>query len=119
MTAFVIPVKRLFQAKTRLSGVCTPDERQSLCLEMLRHMLRTAGDCPLLDLSAVVSPDEHLRDLLSEEFPAVRFSPDPGDSERRRPWPPPAPWRRRASPPCSLPLGTCLCSPPVSWNRPF
>lgn len=79
LTAFVIPVKRLFQAKTRLSGVCTPDERQSLCLEMLRHMLRTAGDCPLLDLSAVVSPDEHLRDLLSEEFPAVRFLPDPGD----------------------------------------
>ena len=79
LTAFVIPVKRLFQAKTRLSGMCTPDERQSLCLEMLRHMLRTAGECPLLDLSAVVSPDEHLRDLLAVEFPAVRFLSDPGN----------------------------------------
>ena len=79
MTAFVIPVKRLFQAKTRLSGVCTPDERQHLCLDMLRHMLRAAGECPLLDLSAVISPDEYLRELLVLEFPAVRFLPDQGD----------------------------------------
>ncbi|WP_294547185.1 2-phospho-L-lactate guanylyltransferase [uncultured Pseudoflavonifractor sp.] len=79
MTALVIPVKRLFQAKTRLAGVCTPGQRQSLCLDMLRHMLRTAEACSLLDLSAVVSPDEQLRALLALEFPAVRFLPDPGD----------------------------------------
>lgn len=79
MTAFVIPVKRLFQAKTRLSGVCTPDERQDLCLDMLRHMLRAAGACPLVDLSAVVSPDGHLKDLLAREFPSVGFLSEPGD----------------------------------------
>lgn len=78
MTALAIPVKGLFQVKTRLSGLCTPEERQRLCLDMLRHMLRVAGECPLLDTVMVVSPEERLRALLAAEFPKARFVPEAG-----------------------------------------
>ncbi len=57
MIAAVVPVKRLDEAKGRLSDLLTPDERRRLALAMLEDVLRALQAVPRIDLVAVVSPD--------------------------------------------------------------
>src|SRR3990172_10490016 len=57
MIAAVVPVKRLDEAKGRLSVLLTPDERRRLALAMLEDVLRALQAVPRIDLVAVVSPD--------------------------------------------------------------
>lgn len=53
----VIPVKPLNQAKTRLSQVLTPHERQQLAETMLRHVLGVVQQIPQLMGTLVISRD--------------------------------------------------------------
>ena len=61
----VIPVKDLSQAKRRLQGVLTPDERTGLVLAMLRDLLTTLNQCALGDIW-LVAHDEAVFDLGAE-----------------------------------------------------
>ncbi len=53
----VIPVKPLNQAKTRLSQVLTPQERQQLAETMFRHVLGVVQHIPKLMGTLVISRD--------------------------------------------------------------
>jgi 2-phospho-L-lactate guanylyltransferase len=57
MIAAVVPVKRLDEAKGRLSVLLAPEERRRLALAMLEDVLRALQAVPGIDLVAVVSPD--------------------------------------------------------------
>jgi len=57
MIAAVVPVKRLDEAKGRLSALLAPDERRRLALAMLEDVLRAVQAVPSIELVAVVSPD--------------------------------------------------------------
>ena len=57
MIAALIPVKRLDEAKGRLSVLLAPDERRRLALAMLEDVVGAVQAVPRIDLVAVVSPD--------------------------------------------------------------
>lgn len=58
MTAWaIIPVKPLARAKSRLSSVLTPEERQALAEALLRHVLRTVIGVPGIAGALVISRD--------------------------------------------------------------
>jgi len=58
MTVFVIiPVKRLDNAKSRLSPLLTDDERKKFCLKMLEDVLRTVKSTKRINQTIVVSND--------------------------------------------------------------
>jgi 2-phospho-L-lactate guanylyltransferase len=58
MTAFVIiPVKRLDNAKSRLSSLLTDEERKQFCLKMLEDVLRTMKSVKLAHETVVVGKD--------------------------------------------------------------
>ena len=61
----IVPVKPLNQAKTRLSQVLSPEERQQLAETMLRHVLSVVQHVPqlmgtLVNGVAVTSKVRHL-----------------------------------------------------------
>lgn len=53
----IIPVKPLNRAKSRLSQVLSPDERQQLAESMLRHVLETVREVPQVMGTLVISRD--------------------------------------------------------------
>jgi 2-phospho-L-lactate guanylyltransferase len=53
----LVPVKNLLQAKQRLSGVLSPDERRKLFRAMLEDVLTVLGNHPQLDDVLLVSDD--------------------------------------------------------------
>jgi len=58
VTVFVIiPVKRLDNAKSRLSSFLTDDERKQFCLKMLEDVLRTVKSTKRVHETVVVSKD--------------------------------------------------------------
>jgi 2-phospho-L-lactate guanylyltransferase len=58
VTVFVIiPVKRLDNAKSRLSSLLTDDERKQFCLKMLEDVLRTVKSTKRAHETVVVSKD--------------------------------------------------------------
>ncbi len=58
MTVFVIiPVKRLDNAKSRLSSLLTDDERKQFCIKMLEDVLRTVKSTRRIHEVVVVSRD--------------------------------------------------------------
>jgi 2-phospho-L-lactate guanylyltransferase len=59
-TAAVVPLKRLDEAKGRLAGVLTPHERALLARKMLDHVLNAILSSTLIDIVAVITPDDTL-----------------------------------------------------------
>ncbi len=55
----IIPVKPLRLAKSRLSGILTPEERQIFAEAMLRHVLTVINDVPQIMGTLVISRDSH------------------------------------------------------------
>jgi len=53
----IVPVKALNRAKSRLSGILTPPEREQLALRMLRYNLETVSESGLLSGVLVISRD--------------------------------------------------------------
>ncbi|HLI50898.1 MAG TPA: 2-phospho-L-lactate guanylyltransferase [Thermomicrobiaceae bacterium] len=58
LTLAVVPVQRLGQAKSRLAGELTPDERRRLVLEVLTHVLSELREASFVSATLVVTPDE-------------------------------------------------------------
>ncbi|MEO8288527.1 MAG: 2-phospho-L-lactate guanylyltransferase [Chloroflexota bacterium] len=56
-TVAIVPVKRLSEAKTRLAGILSPEERVQLAHEMLLHVLATVIASGVIDTVAVISPE--------------------------------------------------------------
>lgn len=59
--AAVVPVKNLAEAKKRLSGHLSHEQRRKLVLAMLHDVLRALNRANLFSQTIVVSPDESLR----------------------------------------------------------
>ena len=62
-TIAVVPVKALADAKTRLVGVLSPEQRAALTLEMLHHVLDAITRSGAVDVVAVIGPDPEGLDL--------------------------------------------------------
>jgi 2-phospho-L-lactate guanylyltransferase len=62
----IIPVKPLNQAKTRLSQVLTPEQRQQLAETMLRHVLSVVQHVPQLMGTLVISRDNKALSIARE-----------------------------------------------------
>ncbi|MGB8327666.1 MAG: 2-phospho-L-lactate guanylyltransferase [Steroidobacteraceae bacterium] len=58
----IVPVKRLAMAKTRLSGVLSPAERQALSAAMLSDVLDALRATPAIAGTLVVTPDSAVAD---------------------------------------------------------
>ncbi|HKP51198.1 MAG TPA: 2-phospho-L-lactate guanylyltransferase [Chloroflexia bacterium] len=56
-TVAVVPVKSLREAKSRLSGALTPQERATLTHDLLDHVLGTIYESGAVDAVGVISPD--------------------------------------------------------------
>jgi 2-phospho-L-lactate guanylyltransferase len=56
--AAVVPLKRLSEAKSRLSRDIEPVERERLMLAMARHVVSALRDSPSIDIIAVSTPNE-------------------------------------------------------------
>ena len=56
-TVAVVPVKKLSEAKSRLAGVLSPEERSALALDLLRHVLDAIAASGVVDSVAVISPE--------------------------------------------------------------
>ena len=73
----LVPVKALSAAKSRLIPHLTQEQRNTLVLAMLQHVLRTLQDSHMLEQISVVSPDPRVLDYarmcgalaLAEELP--------------------------------------------------
>ena len=64
VTVFVIiPVKRLDNAKSRLSSLLTDDERKQFCLKMLEDVLRTVKSTKRAHETVVVSKDPMVSEI--------------------------------------------------------
>ncbi|MCH8814411.1 MAG: 2-phospho-L-lactate guanylyltransferase [Chloroflexi bacterium] len=57
MIAALIPAKSLDEAKGRLAGLLSDDERRQLTLAMLEDIVRTLQAVPRIDSISIVSPD--------------------------------------------------------------
>jgi len=55
----IVPVKPLRLAKSRLSSVLTPEERQQFAEAMLRHVLQVVTSVPQVTGTLVISRDNH------------------------------------------------------------
>jgi 2-phospho-L-lactate guanylyltransferase len=59
----IIPVKRLREAKSSLSGIFGPDRRRQLVLSMLADVLNAVKQASSISGAAVVSPDKKVLDF--------------------------------------------------------
>jgi 2-phospho-L-lactate guanylyltransferase len=62
-TAAIVPVKSLVRAKSRLAGALDPQERVTVTLGMLWHVLETIAQSGMVDMVGVISPDPDLPTL--------------------------------------------------------
>jgi 2-phospho-L-lactate guanylyltransferase len=65
-TWVIIPVKPLNRAKSRLSGVLTPDQRRQLAESMFRHVLEVVRDLPQVMGALVISRDSKALSIARE-----------------------------------------------------
>ncbi len=78
----LVPVKALSAAKSRLIPHLTQEQRNTLVLDMLQHVLRALHDSNMLEQISVVSPDPQVLDYaracgaqaLAEELPGHNAS---------------------------------------------
>ena len=62
-TTAVIPIKQLANAKQRLAGLLTSEERQGLFTAMVEDVLTAIEACPLVDQLVIVTNDEAVAEL--------------------------------------------------------
>jgi 2-phospho-L-lactate guanylyltransferase len=62
-TSLVIPIKQLENAKQRLSGLLSPDQRQGLFQAMVEDVLEAATTCDRVDEVIVVTADATVTEL--------------------------------------------------------
>lgn len=74
-TVAVIPVKQLENAKQRLSGLLSAEQRQLLFSAMYRDVLEAATTCDRIDRVVVVTNDSKVADIALEYGAEVRDEP--------------------------------------------
>jgi 2-phospho-L-lactate guanylyltransferase len=62
-TVAVVPVKSLFEVKSRLSDLLSAEQRSALALDMLHHVLESIAASGVIEGIAVISPDPDALDL--------------------------------------------------------
>jgi 2-phospho-L-lactate guanylyltransferase len=77
MKVAVVPVKHLRAAKSRLSSVLPPGERESLVLALASHVLQAIRETGLVTMVAVATPDRATALALKAEY-----LPDAGSLNR-------------------------------------
>jgi len=73
--SLVIPVKQLENAKQRLGGLLSPDQRQNLFQAMVEDVLEAATTCDRVDEVIVVTSDETVSNLAGKY--SARVIPEP------------------------------------------
>jgi len=74
----VVPVKRLWDTKSRLSSILYPDERVTLTLLMLEHVVTTLRSSEQVFKVIIVTPDEKFV-RFADEFGVESLVSDSGD----------------------------------------
>ncbi len=72
----VVPVQRLETAKSRLSGILSPDERRHLVTDLLDNVLHALTNASRVDEIVVVSPDQLILQRVAR--PGVQAVRQPG-----------------------------------------
>lgn len=62
----LIPVKSLSDAKSRLKGHLSLEERKTLTVHMLKHVLKIVHACKEIKQTFVVTPDEEIKKIASQ-----------------------------------------------------
>lgn len=75
-TTAVIPIKQLVDAKQRLSGVLTSDERTRLFRAMVEDVLVAVEVCPLIDEILIVTSDDDVQELARGFGASVMSEPE-------------------------------------------
>lgn len=75
-TVAVIPVKQLDNAKQRLGGLLSPEDRKRLFTAMFRDVLEAATTCDRIDRVMVVTDDAEVVDIAAEFGAESRPEPD-------------------------------------------
>jgi 2-phospho-L-lactate guanylyltransferase len=81
MIAAVVPVKRLEEAKKRLSGFLSSSERRRICLAMLFDVLDNLERVRCIDEVYIVTPDEQVEVLVCDRCENVRTIREPIHSD--------------------------------------
>jgi len=80
MVAAVVPVKRLEEAKRRLSGILSAMERKKLCIAMLLDVLDNLEKSPTINVIYLVTPDEKIEAIVKSHYKKVQIIRDPEPS---------------------------------------
>ena len=75
-TTAVIPIKQLENAKQRLSGVLSVEDRKALFRAMVRDVLTAVEVCTLIDQVIIVTDDQAVAGLAEEYGAEIRPEPD-------------------------------------------
>lgn len=78
-TTAVIPIKQLADAKQRLSGLLSAEERKALFTAMVADVLTAVEACASIDRIIIVTDDEEVAELATGFGAEIRPEPeDPG-----------------------------------------
>ncbi len=75
-TSAVIPIKQLTDAKQRLSGLLSAEERKTLFTAMVEDVLTSVEACTAIDQIVVVTDDQEVAELTAGFGGQVRPEPD-------------------------------------------
>ena len=78
MYAALVPVKSLYEAKSRLAAHLTQIQRASLVLSMLRHVIHVLKYSAVFNCISVVSPDTRVLDKAQSWGVAIHIEEDTG-----------------------------------------
>jgi 2-phospho-L-lactate guanylyltransferase len=71
MVVAIVPIKKLEEAKRRLSGFLSPRERKKLCLAMLLDVLDNLENVTYIEKIYIVTPDDHVEAVVHAHYKNV------------------------------------------------
>jgi len=80
MVVAIVPVKKLEEAKRRLSGFLSPPERRQLCLAMLFDVLDNLENVTYIKEIYIVTPDEQIEAIVHTHYKNVHTIRETGRS---------------------------------------
>jgi 2-phospho-L-lactate guanylyltransferase len=84
VVAAIVPVKRLEEAKRRLSGFLSPLERRRLSIAMLLDVLDSLERNTCIGKIYIVTPDEEIEDIVNTHYKKVEKIGEPEHSNLNR-----------------------------------
>jgi 2-phospho-L-lactate guanylyltransferase len=80
MVAAIVPVKKLSEAKMRLSGFLSPLERKKLCLAMLFDVLGNLENIDCIKEIYIVTPDKNIEAIVNAHYKNIHTIKEPAPS---------------------------------------